>query len=601
MFLAISLHPDDTHQRVDDAAVWHTAKLSETGRFSTLASRRIAGGSVYWDAGSDHAALFERPDGAAFLVRGGYIAADDVWGPDGSHATDSNGTWGEFATVRVDESAQTSRVRVYADQAGSWPLYYGRRGANAVVSNDPQFVAVALGFDRLSTQGAYELLAYYHRIGDETTIAGVYGVPARSEARLSATSAGVQALDFAQRVTLSFPSPMSDDAASTAAYRELVAGTRTIPPLAGDDAGIIFSVSGGLDSRLTLGAFAEASEARPEVLTLALSDDDEVGIARDVSTTLGFPHRVAVLGGLSIEDAKDGWLLTGGQVSVFAAADNLPSYDAASTAVASHITLVGAWPGDCLIGSYVPYNRLFVAPWAKRWALRDWTKKREALWDRRGVVASGSALKATARRARKSIRRQLKGVGGATAAQSVSRWAMFERQQRFSYVSPAILSHNVLAVTPVLAPGYVEVLVGLTGRQIMSKNFYRRMIVEKLPALRDIPYANTQAVITEEQFLPDWLPRHRSLQFDMLPLFAQNLVRRLRPGNHTVYIGETDETAHWRRQFAEAGAEASVELDGITVDATELGDIHVISVGLALKWTREHLEEAIRVLGPARA
>lgn len=598
MFLAISLHPDPAQGRVDAAAAWHTAKLAETGRFGSLRSRRIVGGAVYWDAGSEHARLFESPADGAFVVRGGYIADDERWESEDTHSTQSRDVWGEFAAVCVAESADSSRVQVFADQAGSWPLYYGRRGTSAVISNDPHFVAVAMGLDRLSTQGAYELLAYYHRIGDETTIAGVYGVPGRSAVTATATIAGVDTFSVETRVDVSYPSPASDDEVATAAYRELVAAMRTMPPLTEASEGIIFSVSGGLDSRLTLGAFAEASDLRPEALTLALSSDDEVEIARDVSTALGFPHRVEGLSGTTLSDARHGWILTGGQVSVFAAADNLPSYDAAHTAGASHVTLVGAWPGDCLIGSYVPYNRAYVSRWTRLWALHDWTVKREPLWDRRGVVVSGRAANSTARRARATLRRQLRALKATTAAQTVSRWAMFERQPRFSYVSPAVLSHNVLAVTPVLAPRYVDALLGLTGRQIMSKNFYRRMIVQKLPTLRDIPYANTQTVITEEQFIPEWLPRNRALQFDMLPVSIQKLVRRARPRNHTVYIGETDETAHWRREFASAGAEAVIELDGVTVDASELGDIHVISVGLALMWTRQHLEEARCALGP---
>ncbi|WP_136055149.1 asparagine synthase-related protein [Microbacterium sp. K24] len=594
MFFAVSMHPAGSTERVDRAAQLHARHLSETARFGELARREFAGGSLHWDGGSSHADITDAPDGSGFLLRGGYTAGDDGWN-DGRHATEDPRTWGEFTAVRVRPTADGSTVDVWADRAGSWPLYYGSAGRHAVISNDPHFIAVALGITTLSAQGSYELLAYHHAIGRETTLSGVHALVAGEALQASTGDSGTSGPHLHRRSNLTYSRPTVSTDATYEALRDAVA---QIGPLHDPDRTLTLQISGGLDSRLTLGVLAEAGPGRPEAVTLDLSTPEELEVAHHVATTLGFPHRTARLDEMSLQAARSGWSLTGGQVSVHAAAGNILAYEVSAKAANGDVTLVGAWPGDCLIGSYVPVMPLMVSRFSRGWALRDWSSKRAPIWRARGVAVTGPRAKGIARAADRSLRRSVLRSPGRSAAQSISAWAMFERQPRFSYVSPAILSHDVLAVTPVLAGPYLDALLTLSPTDIIAKNYYRRMIHSRLVALRDVPNANTGAPVSPEPVLPPRLPRSRPELFGLLPASIQEFVRRLRPANH--YIGRpapTAETEFWNSLFAAQGVEARVDLDGVTVDARESGDLHVGSVALALSWSRKYLEEAYAELG----
>ncbi len=596
MFFAVSLHPAESAERVDRAALLHARHLSETARFGELARREFDGGSLYWDGGSTHADLFDAPDGGGFLLRGGYISGSDEW-TEGTHATEHPDIWGEFAAVRVRPAAQGSQVDVWADRAGSWPLYHGSDGRRSVISNDPHFVAVALGFTALSAQGSYELLAYYHAIGRETTLRGVFALVAGEALQATTDVDGSSALRLHRRW---IPRYSQSTASIDETYEALRDSVAQIGPLHDPDRTLTLTISGGLDSRLTLGVLAEAGPQRPEAVTLDLSTPEELEIAHRVATTLGFPHRTARLDDLSLQAARSGWSLTGGQVSVHAAAGNILAYEVAGKAANGDVTLVGAWPGDCLIGSYVPVTPLMLSRASRGWALRDWSRKRAPLWRVRGVEVAGPRAKRIARAAHASLSRSVLRSPGRSAAQAISAWAMFERQPRFSYVSPAILSHDVLAVTPVLAGPYVDALLTLGPTDIMAKNYYRRMISSRLVSLRGVPNANTGAPVTPAPELPPRFPRTRPELFALLPTSIQEFVRRLRPANH--YIGTpapTAETEFWNGLFAAEGVEARVELDGVTVDARTSGDLHVGSVALALSWSRRYLEEASAELDAA--
>ena len=589
MFFAISLHADDRADRTDRAARLHAERLAATDHFGRLARRSFPGGAAYWDEGSSHALLSEDPDGSSFLLRGGYIAAADAWDGD-RHTTEAPDTWGEFAAARVRDRGDGASVEVWADPAGSWPLYHGVRGRQVVISNDPHFVAIALGVRALSTQGAFELLAYHHAIGSETTIEGVQAMGAGRIARAEADSTGSAGLRVSTRSRHRYTSPSHG---IDRTYEALLDSVPRIPPLNDPERVLTLQISGGLDSRLTLGVLAEALTARPEAVTLDLSTEEELEIARRVATALGFPHRTARLDEITLDAAQAGWLLTGGQVSVHAATGNILSYDVAATAPNGDVTIVGAWPGDCLIGSYVPFSAHVLSPVLRGWALRDWGRKRAPLWRTRGVQVHGPAAGRIARRAQRSLRTALLRSPGRSAAQAISAWAMFERQPRFSYISPAILSHDVLAVTPVLAGPYLEALLSLAPGEIIAKNFYRRMIHDRLPALRDVPNANTGAPVSTQAQLPPRLPRSRPELFDLLPLVVQEAVRRLRPANH--YIGTpaaTAETDFWNALFTAQGVTARVDLDGVTIDGGSGNDLHVRSVALALTWSKKYLDDA---------
>lgn len=598
MFLAVSAHPPHLADRMDRAVALHAEQLRSTGRFGTMSTRRFPGGAVYWDSGSFHAALFERDDHDAFLVRGGYTTIADEWHANGTHSTQAPGVGGEFAALSVTRDGDGHIIEARSDPAHSWPLYWARNDAHSIVSNDPHFVGIGLGSTSLSTQGAFEVLALTAAIGEDSTIEGVRALQPGHTVVVHARPEGTAHLSLPTVQTHRARTMTSPDAWADATYDALLASIATIPALADPDRVVTLTLSGGLDSRLTLGALAESTDIRQVAVTLDLSGPAELDIAHEVATTLGFPHRTAALGDVTIDTARAGWLLSGGQVSVHAASGNILSYDIAEKDADGNVTIVGAWPGDCLIGSFVPFQHMHVSPALHLWAEADYGRKLEPLWHENEVEVSGPRARDAVRRMRKNVRATLRRRRGATSARTISSWALFERQPRFGFTSPARLSSNVLAITPVLGREYVEHLLALRGREIIGKNFYRAMIFRRLPSLRGIPNANTGAVVSPEPALPPMVPADRPSLFGILPARVQTWVRTLRPGNHLTRPFDSAETVFWRGFLTELGVEPYVELDGLTVDARTHGDLRIQSVSLALRWTREYLEASAAALGP---
>jgi hypothetical protein len=595
VFFAVRLGDESGRERFDRALRHHGERLRETGWVGRLATRDFVGGVIAWDAESTHVHIAEGTD--AFVLYGGYHAGADAWDDAGRHEIESPGAWGEFAAVVVRPGRN---VTVFADPAGSWPVYHASLDRSAVVvSNDALFAGVATACIRLDADAVFEMATYSHVLGAETSIEGVSRLLVGERLSVLQGASGAERRierrpAYAYRASKASPAELERRAVDA-----LVAGAEALVPLRDSREHATVELSGGLDSRLTAGAIAAAFTPPPQMMTLDLSDGAELEIARDVAVAIGAEHRVQRLRDADADALRRGWLLTGGQVATHAAAGNILVYEGARRAPEGAVLIVGAWPGDCLIGSYVPNRPFMTAPLLGRLSAASWGRRRGVDWER-GQVAGPRAAEAV-RRSRRRLVADLVRDHGLTAAQRISFWAMFVRQPAFSYCSPARLTSHVLEVTPVLARPYVEVLLSLDGRQIFGKNFYRSLIADEFPELATIPYAATGRPVTRDPIRPRLLPRSLGEAYELLPRWARRQVRTLfgawrRPAAESL----SAEAAHWVTVFDGLGAPQACELPGLTIRASGPEDLHVRGIALAARWTQEYLEEAARAIDSGR-
>lgn len=581
-------------RRAAKAAKWHGDQLAITGWAGTVKIESFAHSFVAWDADSTHADIAR--DERSLVVTAGYVAGGPVWVSGEYPPAITPTAEGEFASVQVSTGSDSVTLAAATDPAGSWPVYWGRTPDLIVASNDPHFVAIALGVTDIDQQAAYELAAYHHTLEHGSTFPGVRRLAPGQHMYAARDGSGPLIPTLQGSTPYRYQAANgSPDEVIERAWTGLQEGVRANPALQVHLTNATLQISGGLDSRLTLGVIADVFEARPRAVTLNLSDPVENDIAKSVSNRLGFPHELAQLESTDLATLRNGWLLTGGQVSPYAAAGNLLSYSTATRRDDGSILLVGGWPGDCLIGSYVPRRPGAAAPSMRAWFTADWRAKRAPRWSQRGIAFTGPDARRYQRRASATLRTQLREGSGCSAAQRISYWAMFSRQPAFSYISPAVLSSRVLAVTPLLSPRYLDHLMTLRGIDIYAKNFYRRLILRKLPTLADIPYAATGHPIVEDQLHPPRFPRSIDDAYTWLPAAVQNALYELigRRRRQPTFMPSTDaETSHWCRVLDAAGVSGVIDLDGATIDARSSSDVHVRSIELALRWSREYLFEA---------
>lgn len=602
MFFALFIGPEERLARARAALELHSDRLGATGWSGESISKDFSGGFLAWDGASSHADLLRDPENGAILLRAGYLAGDDEWGADGVHATERDDAWGEFAAVSVRNLANNRiDVGAFSDPAASWPIYHARRDGALAISNDPHFIALSLGLTELSEQGVFELLDYHHALGVETTIAGVERLFPGDSVCATASHLGLEEVRIESRSVYAY-SPKGAPSAeieheALEALRGEVSAIR--PLMGGQFAHATLQLSGGLDSRLTAAVLAEVFSERPDVVTLDLSDDRELGIARDVAERLGYPHRTGTLDDTDLETMRIGWLLTGGQVSPYAAAGNILSYETAHRGAGGQVVLVGAWPGDCLIGSYIPLLPGMKSRLLRGFAVRDWASKRGRRRVESGEGITGPGAQRADRAARRKLQRRMLNGSGSTAAQLISFWAMFGRQPAFSYIHPAMLTSHVLPITPVLARPYLNQLLRLRGSQIFGKNFYRAMILHGFPGLADIPIAATGRPVTDEPAVVSWRPSSLDDLYTRLPLFAQRLAHwtlgRFR--QHSNVAEGTAETEHWSQILAEGGDSDTVAAGGIVVIAGPGSDLHLRATARGLRWTVNYLKEGEESLG----
>jgi hypothetical protein len=384
------------------------------------------------------------------------------------------------------------------------------------------------------------------------------------------------------------------------AYEALLAGIRANPVLReGNLDHVSVEISGGLDSRLTAGTLAEVFGEIPLMITLDIADSHEVEIAGEVARQLGADHRIGKITDGDEASLRTGWLLTSGQVSTYKAADNIVAYKAATSGQNDgQQIVVGGWRGDSLIGSFVPLRSFITWRCMGRILGDDYARKRGRDW-LRSELSGTSALK-VARNSRRKVVDDLRRTSGFSAAHRITYWAQFVRQPAFNSISPARLTSNVLEVTPLISQEYVNVLMGLTGKQLLGKNFYRAMITQRLPDLAAISNVHTGIPVNAEYVRTRVFPNSFREAYRWSPRWLRRYARRLIAaveGLRHVEEEMSNESEHWLNVLEGLRAPRILELAGLSIRPRPSERLHIQAVALGAEWTKSYLERGFAALG----
>lgn len=517
---------------------------------------------------------------------------------------------GEFNAVRIESNSTTAELVAAVDRFDSRPAYYAAGDELVVVSNDALAVAIASDRRDLEDGAAFDLLRFSHSTSTDTTIDGVKRLAPGHRLCARWMTSGCRWDDrpyavLAYETALQSPSDEEVRAAAgdlRGAAARLLKRTQDAPQVERR-----YQLSGGLDSRITCGALADSGAGElGRATTTDLSDRDEMAIAEQVACRLGLQHDSLTLASAQIRDLRIGWLLTAGQVPVHTAAGNVIGYRSLSEWGAP-LALFGAWPGDVLAGSYVPVRSEYVADNHISHTLLSWARQRG--YPSRIMDASVDPMfvdewhpSSTAR-----VVNALEETSGPSAAHRVTTWALAVRQAAFSFVSPARLLPHVAELTPCLDLGYCGHFLRLPARDIVAKNFYRRLVLAAQPRLADICYHATGRPVSADPVMPSatqaftlsglkaslGAASRATLSWNgPVGAVAVAAFRRSRRG------GLSHELAAWSRHFAglDLGESPYVSValrdGGINGIGPLVGpDVQLLGAHLALAWTRTYLRE----------
>jgi hypothetical protein len=432
----------------------------------------------------ENSAYLKRKDGIGFVIRDGAI--DEF-----SELPDD-----QICVIDVGPKSITTR----ADKFGVRPVFFGKNssGTRAGVSSDAHALAISLGLTRLNKISMLELLRYGHCVGRESTISGISRLWPDEVLTLEIQKKRISVKISQSNGFLHYDREDSNNQnRSEEAFSALKNGILDILKEPKDFA---CQISGGLDSRLTLGVLAKESDVKVGSLHVSLSNLEEISIAEQVASALGAEHLTLNPSSPSWELFDRGWILTSGQVSGLSAAGNLTCHDYLIKRGVKY--LVGGWPGDCLIGSYIPNDRIFLAKFFRKIGLRSWEIQRGYSLIELARLCGPRILFRDLTQTRKRLKKILAENEFETATRQISWWAMFRRQPTFSYISPSNFSTKVFEITPLLTRRYIEILLTLSSAEIINKNFYRKLIWSHFPNLRHIPYHASGLPINPDEIIP---------------------------------------------------------------------------------------------------
>ncbi|MDI6023751.1 asparagine synthase-related protein [Leucobacter sp. UT-8R-CII-1-4] len=584
--LAIVTAPQN-HDAIQKKLERHFSELQNTGFTGDARFGRFGDVLLAYDASSPYAFFTESSTG--FHLWGGFRGVQN-------HSSDGAPEIASYAGIILDDKDNAATLRTEADPNYPWPLFYASTERGAAIGSDVHAIAIALGLSELSLEAVSELISYQYVLGRSTTVEGINRLWPGEELSFSATAS---ALPIAMQPQKKHASPdyveLEDfdlDKQVDETFESLV---EAVKQLNVESENTVVQLSGGLDSRLTAIAISRSGASDVNCITMNLEDGKELAIAGEITSRYGFAHETLTLPESGQEDLRAAWLLTAGQAPLHAAANNIPYYRS-QLKNRDHVRIVGAWPADLLIGAFVPNFSEFADPRETKRALKFWLGTftenlgaeelfRDSPWATRHI-----------KQTRKRIAAQVSGPHGSTAAQRVSYWAYTYCAPVFTFLSPARMCANVLEIAPVMAPGFVQNLLRLRGKDIQQRNFYQRMIWAKAPELQDIPYHNTGKLLSPEY---DTSTAPMSWKLRAMLAFPLGIFRMLnRMYNRRLSQGQTTtlsvQSSHWNSLLSEHTKAPLTIANGVTLDprvvTNPFGRIGISATAVACAWTRSYLK-----------
>jgi hypothetical protein len=390
---------------------------------------------------------------------------------------------GEYLGLLCDPKHRA--VYLLTDRFGSRPLFYVITDQSLLFSSDLHFLRKFLYRDgTVDWGGVFQLFLYGHTFGQRTTVNEIKRMdPATA---LMIKDGAVRPHTY-WRLVHRVEHDLDIQATARQVFDVFQQGVewRTNAASTG-----VFALSGGLDSRLVVGA--ASCQDRFSTFTIGAPESTEVQVARSVAAALGYRHESFALDLYPPSEVAGKVVqLTGGLIPV-----HHPITTYASFAIVKKYggLLLGGGPGDVLAGSYIP-DPTYAEPGHDD-LIEHYCRDKGALHEAhvRGIFNRDAAA-SLIDDARKSLRSSFDSIGGETPAHRVTAWAMQVRQPAFTFNSPAHTLPGVAVLQPHLGYGYADWMLKLPARWLLNKNFYKYMLYSCLPNLQHIVYANTGQVL----------------------------------------------------------------------------------------------------------
>jgi hypothetical protein len=462
----------DVRALAERAAAGHTGATTLALDEPTICVVGAGGGDCAWTVGA-----------RTFVLHGAFAGGVPAWARDALTPLEQLAERcadGIYTLLVWDR--REGRLLVSPDLAGLQTLYLAERDGAWLLSGYQRATAV-LGTPRIDPAGLASVLAVGFPLGTGSLLDGVRVLPPQCAAVLS--SDGLRLLPRAP-LTPSRTGATGDDLADACAE----AVEESVRIWLGPSAPPLIALSGGIDSRLALGA-GLATRTDLVSATWSLPGAGDPPLARRLARAAGVPHTdVPVPSGprTAAELGAAAW------ESETVSGEHLPFYREPWLAYLAQAgrPVVHGLTGDSTSGRAhhrlgVPLDQLDGPAGAATAALRDWGGRR-----------SSSALIAAARPAFRDL---LAGVGDAWAAEwtatpgdtAAERMTMLLIASLDRRRTCLLVVRSIGLVAPVLAPfytrDYIRFALGLPADELLHRRLVRRMIARRYPRLARVPEA----------------------------------------------------------------------------------------------------------------
>jgi hypothetical protein len=391
---------------------------------------------------------------------------------------------GEF--VGLFAEGRSGTLHIVNDRFGACPFYLLRTGDRTSFSSSLPFLNF-LSEDRLESDllGWLQMFGLKRTLGSRTHLRDVRRLLPASHVTLSPEGAREHQYWRLRYEVDEDPDPEDTARRVFDAFRE--ATKRRAERLR---KGII-ALSGGLDSRLLAGALPQGGEfsAFTFVDSLNAADTLEVRTATEISRILGIPHVIKPIprGALSPQMTRDIIALTGGLIPVHHTVKTMQCL----AAIKDHgmDCQMGAAPAG-LRGRSVPSIE-YLDPAKTYQCIRAHSKsqlERGALLSR---LFRRDVLREHYPQLAPSLMETFESVEGPTAIHRLTAWSAVHAQTSFTFICPTHNHPDVTEAQPHLGYDYSDLILRLPAAWLYERAFYKFMIVQCLPQLREVVYANT--------------------------------------------------------------------------------------------------------------
>jgi len=257
----------------------------------------------------------------------------------------------------------------------------------------------------------------------------------------------------------------------------------------------VVTLSGGADSRLVAGTLSKGVDfsAFTFVDSVDTADTLDVRVAAQVSKILGLQHMIKPIprGWLSPQRLRDIIALTGGLVPIHHTAKTLFSI----SAVQEHGIDCFMGGGASGLSGYIIPSARYLDPANTARCLREFCQRRAHHQAGEPILLKRlfrhDVLREYAPRVTPSVMESFEGLEGPTTAHRMSAWTMAHRYSAFISTSPCRSHPGFTEAVPHLGYAYTDLMLRLPAAWLYKATFYRFMIFQCLPLLREVILANS--------------------------------------------------------------------------------------------------------------